>query len=68
MIFAVPIIGKILDGLAASEASAAATTQKTDSQTIQAPGGAAAPADFAQAVDNLDRAADARAAQHGAKI
>ncbi len=65
MIFAVPIVGKILEGLAASEAGGAATTQKTDPQKIQSLG-AADPADFAQTVNDLDRAAGARAAQHGA--
>jgi hypothetical protein len=60
MIFALPIVGKILDGLAASEASAAAAPQKTNAPKNS---GAAGAADFAQAVDSLDPAA--KTAQHG---
>jgi hypothetical protein len=56
MIFTVPIVGKILEGLAASETGAAAATQKAEPQK---PGSAV---DFTQTVDNLNPAA--KAPQH----
>jgi len=63
MIFALPIVGKILAGAAASEAGAASPTQTTDPRKAN---GAADSVDFTQTVDNLDRAAGATTAQHGA--
>ena len=65
MLFAVPIIGKILAGFAASEASAdVSATQKAGVSKIQAGLSAAAnPADFAQTLDSIDQAA-AKRTQH----
>lgn len=63
MLFAIPIAGKILAGAAASEAGAASATQTTDARKTSR---AADAADFAQTVANLDPAAGAKAAQHGA--
>ena len=63
MIFTVPIVGKILAGFAASELAAAPAAQATDAQKTS---GAADSVDFAKAVDDLDRAAAAIMAQHGA--
>ncbi|MGD0720567.1 MAG: hypothetical protein ABR970_05895 [Roseiarcus sp.] len=66
MIFALPIIGKVLAGFAASEASAgAAVAQKVGARAVTAAGAAADPADFAVTLDNLDRKAAAKAAQNG---
>jgi len=62
MIFAVPIVGKILGSLAASEIGASATAQKSDAPKAS---GATRAVDFAQTVDNLDPAAGAKTAQHG---
>jgi hypothetical protein len=62
MIAAVPVIGKVLAGLAAYEVSVAPAAQTTDPRKT---GGAAASVDFAQAVDNLNQAA-AILAQRGA--
>jgi hypothetical protein len=61
MLFAVPIVGKILAGAAASEVSAASTTQTTDAKKTN---GAPAVADFTQTVDTLDSTAAAHAAHH----
>jgi hypothetical protein len=63
MIFAIPIAGKILAGLAASEVGAAPPTQETDPQKLS---GAANAIDFTQTVDDLDRASGAAANLHGA--
>jgi hypothetical protein len=64
MIFAVPIIGKILAGFAASEASASASTsQKIGAAKIQPSGAAADPADFAQTLDTVGQTAASKA-QH----
>jgi hypothetical protein len=63
MIFTVPIVGKILAGFAASEVGAAPTAQAADPQNAS---GAADAVDFAKAVDDLNRAAAAITAQHGA--
>jgi hypothetical protein len=63
MIFAIPIVGKILAGAAASEADAVSAAQTTDPRKTS---GAAGSVDFTQTVDNLDPAAGAKAAQHGA--
>jgi hypothetical protein len=63
MIFALPIVGKILAGAAASEAGAASATQTTDPRKTS---GAADSVDFTQTVDNLDHAAGAKTAQHSA--
>jgi hypothetical protein len=63
MIFTVPIVGKILAGFAASELGAAPAAQATDPQKIS---GAADAVDFAKSVDDLDRAAAAKAALHSA--
>ena len=59
MFFAVPIVGKILAGFAASEASAGASaTQKTAQSKVQSVTGSAVnPADFAQTLDTIDQAA-----------
>jgi hypothetical protein len=59
MIFAIPIVGKILAGFAASETSVGApTTQKAGQPNIQAIGASAAnPTDFAQALNSVDQAA-----------
>jgi hypothetical protein len=67
MIFPIPIVGKILAGVA-SQACAGSATQETGAQTNLSLGGAASPADFAQAVADLDRAAGAKAAQRGVFI
>jgi hypothetical protein len=64
MIAAVPVIGKILAGLAAFDIGAAPAAPTTDPRKT---GGAAAPVDFAQTVDNLNQAAGATVAQHGAR-
>jgi hypothetical protein len=63
MFFAVPIVGKILAGFAASEASAGApTTQKIDQLKVQSRGSVPVdPADFSQTLDSLDHAASAKA-------
>ena len=64
MIPALPLVGKILVDLVASGASAPVAPQDADPQKI---GGAAKPGDdFAQAVDDLQRAAGAGTAPHGA--
>ncbi len=65
MIFPIPVVGKILAGFAASQTCAASATQETGAQANLSPGGAASPAGFARAVDDLDRAAGAKAAQRG---
>jgi hypothetical protein len=63
MPFAIPLIGKILAGLASSETSASsATTQKTSTDSSS---GASNTADFSQTVDNVSLAA-AGAAQQAA--
>ena len=66
MIFALPIVGKILAGFAASEAGAAASpAQRVGQASLQGGlSGAVNPADFAQTLDNLDKSAAAKAA-HG---
>jgi hypothetical protein len=61
MLLAIPVIGKILGSLAASEASAASGPQKTDAPKTS---GSANAADFAQTVDRLDPAAGAKTGQH----
>jgi hypothetical protein len=63
MIFAVPVIAKVLAGLAAPEVGAAPAAQSSDPQKTS---GAADLADFTQTVANLDQTAAAVAAQHGA--
>jgi hypothetical protein len=65
MLFAVPIVGKILAGFAASEASAdVSATQKSGAAKIQSGLSAAAdPADFSQTLDSIDQAA-AKRTQH----
>jgi hypothetical protein len=65
MLFAVPIVGKILAGFAASEASAdVSATQKVGPSKIQSvASGAVDPSDFAQTLDSLDKAGAAKA-QH----
>ncbi|MGD0642381.1 MAG: hypothetical protein ABSC22_16675 [Roseiarcus sp.] len=63
MIFAVPIAGKVLAGLAASDVGAAPATQTTDPRKT---GDAADAVDFTQTVDNLNQAAGAFMTQHGA--
>jgi hypothetical protein len=68
MIFPIPIVGKILAGVAASQTCAGSATQETGAQTNLSLGGAASPADFAQAVADLDRTAGAKAAQRGVFI
>jgi hypothetical protein len=66
MIFALPIVGKVLAGFTASEASAGATAaQKVGKAAFKATGAAADPADFAVALDNLDKTAASRIAQKG---
>jgi hypothetical protein len=57
MIFAVPIVGKILAGLAASEASASPSeTQKINRLKLEAThGGDVSPAAFGQTLDKLDQ-------------
>ena len=62
MFFAVPVVGKILAGFAASEASAeTSAAQKTTQSKVQSISGSAAdPADFAQTLDTIDQAAAAR--------
>jgi hypothetical protein len=61
MFFAIPIVGKILAGFAASEASADVSSTQTSPQNIQAIAGHAAnPTDFAQTLDAIDQAASAR--------
>ncbi|MGO9770672.1 MAG: hypothetical protein ACLPSW_14175 [Roseiarcus sp.] len=62
MFFAIPIVGKILAGAAASEVDAASATQAADPRKAS---GGADSVDFTQTVDNLDSAAGAKAAQHG---
>jgi len=60
MPFAIPLVGKILAGLASSETSASpAAAQKTDTDNA-----GAKAADFTQTVDNVSRAA-AGAGQQG---
>ena len=58
MIFAVPIIGKILASIVATEASAdASATPKANQVKLQASeSGASAPSAFAQALDAVDQA------------
>jgi len=63
MIFAVPVVGEILAGLASSQASAASATQKIGAEKSRSLAGVAGPGDFAQVVDNLDRAPGAKSAQ-----
>ena len=63
MIPALPLVGKILVDLVASGASAPVAPQDADPQKI---GGAAKSGDdFAQAVDDLQRAAGAGTTPHG---
>ena len=62
MIPALPLVGKILVDLVASGASAAAPSD-ADPKTVNA---AANSADFAQAVDDLQRAAGTGTTPHGA--
>ena len=62
MPFAIPLVGKILAGLASSETSApATTTQKTDADN--ASGGSNGVA-FSQTVDDVSRAAASAASQN----
>jgi hypothetical protein len=62
MIFALPIVGKILAGFAASEAGAAASTALKMGQAAAKSGVSAAdPADFAQTLDAIDQSAAAKA-------
>ena len=64
MIPALPLVGKILVDLVASGASAAVAPPDSDPQKV---GGAAKSGDdFAQDVDDLQRAAGAGTASHGA--
>jgi hypothetical protein len=65
MIFPIPIVGKMLAGLAASQTCAASATQETGAQTNLSVGGAPAPAGFAQTVDDLDRTVGAKAGRRG---
>jgi hypothetical protein len=62
MFFAIPIIGKILAGCAAAEASAdTSATQKTSQLKAQATsGGMIDSSAFAQTLQTVDQAADAR--------
>jgi hypothetical protein len=62
MIFAIPIVGKVLAGLAASEASASpAETQKINRLKLAAShGGAVTAGAFGQALDKLDSAAGSK--------
>jgi hypothetical protein len=63
MLFAVPIVGKILAGFAASEASGdVSATLKTGATKIQS-AVSGDPADFAQTLDSVDQAA-AKRSQH----
>jgi hypothetical protein len=63
MIFALPIIGKVLAGFAASGADAITSTTQRVGQTAGPSGvnGAANPTDFAQTLDSLDQSAAAKA-------
>jgi hypothetical protein len=63
MIFALPIVGKVLAGFAASGVDALTSgAQKVGQSRGQSEvNGAAAPTDFAQALDNLDQSAAAKA-------
>jgi hypothetical protein len=63
MLFAVPLVAKVLAGFAASELGAAPAAQSTDPQKIA---GAANVPDFTQTIDNLDRAASGKAAHAAA--
>jgi len=65
MIFALPIIGKVLAGFAASEASAGVASAQKSGKTVGQSGAAADPADFAVTLDNLDQSAAAKAAHRG---
>ncbi len=60
MIFAVPIVGKILGGAAASEVGAASSAPTSDPRKTSR---TADPVDFTQTIDNLDSAAGAKATQ-----
>ena len=66
MIFALPIVGKILAGFSASEAGASASpAQSIGKVSAQAGVGSAAnPADFAQTLDNLDQSGASKPSQH----
>ena len=59
MFFAIPIVGKILAGIAAAEASAdTSATQKTSQLKIQpSSGGPVDGASFTQALNSVDQAA-----------
>jgi hypothetical protein len=63
MIFALPIVGKILAGFTASSIDAmTSTTQKVgQAASLSNLNGAANPADFTQALDSLDQSAAAKA-------
>jgi hypothetical protein len=64
MIPALPLVGKMLVDLVASGASAAVAPQDSDPQKVIA--AANAGDDFTQTVDDLQRAANAGTAPHGA--
>ena len=66
MIFSIPIVGKLLAGVAASGIGAASATQATGAAADPPCGASAKPADFAQTVDDLQRTAAATGARHGA--
>jgi len=63
MIFAVPLIGKVLAEAAASELGAASSAQTTDAKAA----GSSGAADFTQTVASLDRTATT-ATQHGVHV
>jgi hypothetical protein len=61
MFFAIPIVGKILAGFAASETSADVSSTQASPQNIQSVAGHAAnPTDFAQTLDAINQAASSR--------
>ena len=64
MIPALPLVGKMLVDLVSSGASAALAPSDSDAQKVS--GAAKSGGDFTQAVDDLQRAAAAGTAPHGA--
>jgi len=63
MIAAVPLIGNILAGIAASVSGVASPTQE-DQQKIKQLGSATSSSNFTQTMDKLDRASGSTPAQH----